>query len=408
MFFKNQRSFVLQRVGVIFFITFASITTIQELQLVLFNKQTIFTAWYWAFIASISGISALACIPFIRKRYRDINDKHLTHHLYSVNMAVNTTTMKCSSTDELYPQIVDILHTHGHITSVWIGQYNLDNTITCLSHSGVALEDLYTWYPPNEQSQNINRQLSNNRPYMFNVDKTAQQAGWFPIRCTHTPSLVLGVYSDVPNIFNTTRTDLIVDLANLIGYITDSYYVQNLNKQYTAQLNVLAHSDPLTMLPNRAAFNSRLQSSIEREDRKNVIVMIIDLDKFKIINDTMGHLGGDHILTSVAQRMLNVLRDCDMLARLGGDEFGVIIDLVDGEDACSVATTIAQKLLKSTNSPFTYNANLITIGLSIGVAIYPIHGSNMEQLYNHADAAMYRIKDTGRNGVQIYHGHHNK
>ena len=162
------------------------------------------------------------------------------------------------------------------------------------------------------------------------------------------------------------------------------------------KLKHLALHDSLTGLPNRLLFQDRLQQAVamaKRHDHK-FAVFFMDLDNFKIINDTMGHEAGDELLKEVALRLAGTGRKMDTVARLGGDEFAFIINKVDGiEDAVSFARRLNQ-LLKT---PITVNGHNINMGSSIGVTICPDDADNSEELLRNADIAMYQAKDNGRN-----------
>jgi len=162
------------------------------------------------------------------------------------------------------------------------------------------------------------------------------------------------------------------------------------------QIKLLAFYDPLTRLPNRRLVQERLKHGInvERRDGKQLGLLMLDLDRFKAINDSLGHLAGDDLLQQVAERIKARLRDVDMVARLGGDEFIVLLeDIAQPEDAARVAKEIIADLTK----PFylTHSGN-VQIGVSIGISLYPQHGDTSELLMDHADAALYQAKDAGR------------
>jgi diguanylate cyclase (GGDEF)-like protein/hemerythrin-like metal-binding protein/PAS domain S-box-containing protein len=162
------------------------------------------------------------------------------------------------------------------------------------------------------------------------------------------------------------------------------------------EIKQLAFYDPLTQLPNRRLLQERLKHSIEveRRDGKCLALLMLDLDRFKAVNDSLGHSAGDELLQQVASRILARLRDMDMVARLGGDEFVVLLeDIAHAEDAARVAAEIILVLSK----PFHLSQSSdIQIGASIGISLYPEHGANYEMLMDHADAALYQAKDQGR------------
>jgi len=162
------------------------------------------------------------------------------------------------------------------------------------------------------------------------------------------------------------------------------------------QIKQLAFYDPLTQLPNRRLLQERLKHGIdvERRDGKQLALLMLDLDRFKSVNDSMGHLAGDELLQQVAERITNRLREVDMVARLGGDEFIVLLeDIAHPEDAARVAEDIIADLSK----PFCMDQGEdILISASIGISLYPQHGGSPQLLMDHADAALYQAKDAGR------------
>lgn len=155
-----------------------------------------------------------------------------------------------------------------------------------------------------------------------------------------------------------------------------------------------AMHDPLTRLPNRVMFDERLRSSLLRAKRRNskMALLYLDLDNFKIINDSLGHLAGDRVLQMVAERLQNCLRAEDMVARIGGDEFSAILDDIDSiTDAVETAERIISSL-----SDVDCSAGGERLQTSIGIALYPDHGADTEELLHHADNAMYTAKRLGK------------
>ncbi len=172
-------------------------------------------------------------------------------------------------------------------------------------------------------------------------------------------------------------------------------------KQAEERVRHLAHYDALTDLPNRTLFHDRLQQALIQAQRSHdqVAVMFIDLDRFKIINDTLGHNVGDLLLQAVAQRLLNCVRQGDTVCRQGGDEFVILLPQIShAEDAALVA----QKILDSINRVFVLDGHELHIGASIGISFFPADGVDAEALMKNADVAMYRAKELGRNNYQFY------
>ena len=167
------------------------------------------------------------------------------------------------------------------------------------------------------------------------------------------------------------------------------------------RLHHLAYYDALTKLPNRILFNDRLNQAMARASRSNqmVAVMLLDLDRFKIINDTLGHMAGDTLLIDVARRVGGCMRESDTVARLGGDEFIVVLPDMDNINHASL---VAQKIIDVLTQPFTLENQEVFITASIGISFYPSSGDNAETLVKAADIAMYHAKEQGRNNYQFY------
>ncbi|HEX7940111.1 MAG TPA: EAL domain-containing protein, partial [Gemmatimonadaceae bacterium] len=173
------------------------------------------------------------------------------------------------------------------------------------------------------------------------------------------------------------------------------------SRSNTDQIAQLAFHDPLTGLPNRKLFLDRLTLSISaaRRDRAQLAVYFIDLDRFKVINDSLGHSAGDKLLSTVAARIKSVVREADTVGRMGGDEFVVLTpDIGSVEDAVHVA----QKIRESMREPVTFEGRELFVSGSMGLAVYPADGANAEELLKNADTAMYRAKGQGSDILQLY------
>jgi diguanylate cyclase (GGDEF)-like protein/PAS domain S-box-containing protein len=182
---------------------------------------------------------------------------------------------------------------------------------------------------------------------------------------------------------------------NLTHYVNVFTDIRQL-KDSEAQLEYLAHHDPLTQLPNRSLLALNLTHAIELAARQHhrVALMMLDLDRFKDVNDSFGHQIGDVLLQEVAQRLQQRLRTTDTICRLGGDEFTV---LIEGNPELTAIDHIAENILQLLKIPFQLpNGRDVVIGASIGISLYPEHGHSSKDLLQQADAAMYRAKANGR------------
>jgi diguanylate cyclase (GGDEF)-like protein/PAS domain S-box-containing protein len=172
-------------------------------------------------------------------------------------------------------------------------------------------------------------------------------------------------------------------------------------KRYEARLERQANYDPLTGLANRALFHDRLEQAILTPgSRKNgVAVVFIDLDRFKFINDSLGHQVGDELLKTMADRLRGCVRDCDTVARLGGDEF---VLLINGHAGVEAVRAVVDSLIAVIARPWVVEHGEFTLTCSVGVALYPTDGRDAHMLLKNADSAMYRAKELGRNTCQFF------
>jgi diguanylate cyclase (GGDEF)-like protein/PAS domain S-box-containing protein len=172
-------------------------------------------------------------------------------------------------------------------------------------------------------------------------------------------------------------------------------------KRSAEQMAYLAHYDSLTGLPNRALFHQRLSHALNIAERpgRSLEILFLDLDRFKEINDTLGHATGDLVLKETAERLQGILRESDTVARLGGDEFVVLVENVDEPHR---GATIAGKILAAFASPFLRDREPLHITTSIGISSFPTDGIDGETLLKKADIAMYRAKESGRNNYRYY------
>ncbi len=186
-------------------------------------------------------------------------------------------------------------------------------------------------------------------------------------------------------------------VTHFVGIFSDISHAKSAQEK----IDFLAHHDALTGLPNRSLFRERLMHALSRHrrDQAAVALLFIDLDRFKNVNDTLGHPAGDELLVQASRRMRGVIRDSDTLARIGGDELLLLLeDCVGPQDAA----TVARKLLGVLKAPMTVSGHELVMTASIGISLYPGDGEDADTLIQHADRAMYEAKQQGRNSFQFF------
>ena len=176
------------------------------------------------------------------------------------------------------------------------------------------------------------------------------------------------------------------------------------NRRNEEQSRQLAYYDALTGVPNRRLLEDRLGHAIRHAHRKEMLlaVMFMDLDRFKEVNDTLGHAVGDDLLLQFTTRVKDCLREDDTLARLGGDEFIVLLPEME---RLSDVFAVADRLIEANKRAYQINGNHINVGSSIGISLYPEDGTTVQELINGADIAMYRAKREGRNRYKLFAPH---
>lgn len=205
---------------------------------------------------------------------------------------------------------------------------------------------------------------------------------------------VLGAYSREAAQFTEESANFLRGITNTLASSMDRKVVDD-------QLLYMAQFDGLTGLANRRLHLDRLSQTIKQAGRTRfpIGVLFVDIDRFKVVNDSLGHSAGDQVLVQVAQRLKANVRSGDMVSRHGGDEFAVtLVDLVNAENA----GVVAQKILEALSLPFGVGGQEVHVSASVGISIYPIDGADADTLLRNADTAMYRAKELGRNRYQYF------
>ncbi|MGE4545937.1 MAG: EAL domain-containing protein [Pedobacter sp.] len=228
-----------------------------------------------------------------------------------------------------------------------------------------------------------------------------QSMAVIPLRFGGKPFGVLQLIDRQSGKFNLSGIKFLETLTSTISIALEHRKAEKSLQEKESHLNFLASYDSLTLLPNRALFCDRLQHilAIAKRSGQKVALLLLDLDRFKTINDSLGHDIGDHILCQVAARIKSQIRESDTLSRFGGDEFAVILEDVDEPQNALIT---GQKILEHLSEALTFEGHQLYLTASIGISIYPNDGDNLDTLIKYAEVAMYRAKELGRNNCQFY------
>ena len=292
------------------------------------------------------------------------------------------------------PDIIYILDKHGHIT------YLNDRTLSLINYeksdligkhfSTLISEDELRKHPYtlNERRKGSrktrNREVQLKRRVQYsNIEKVGTLSVSFEVSS-------MGIYNEDP----VSGEDVFSGSYGILRDITA-------RKQAESVIRFQAYHDLLTGLPNRSLLKDRtfLAISQAKRNKHKVAMIFLDLDRFKIVNDSLGHNIGDQLLQAVSRRLQSCLREGDTLSRLGGDEFALLLPNIASEDN---AIAVAEKVLSVLDSAFHIDTHDLHLTGSLGIALYPDHGEDMDTLIKHADLAMYSIKGSGKNGLTVY------
>ena len=259
---------------------------------------------------------------------------------------------------------------------------------------GSAPDDIHSQYV-----HQLSRQVLNStQPLLLTAADAAHlgQQNWLLVPC-HTQagcSGVLSLNSDaLEPMYSSREQELLQFVATQVSTAIE-------RQRMLSRLQHMAQYDQLTQLPNRSLLQDRLQQAMARarRERRQLALLFLDLDKFKLINDSLGHAMGDLLLQQVAERIRQCLREVDTVARFAGDEFVVLLEDFHSSDH---ATQVADKIRQALNHPFDLKGYQHPVRPSIGIALYPTHASDPQQLINQADSAMYLAKNSGGNRYQL-------
>ncbi|RKZ83583.1 MAG: hypothetical protein DRQ39_09345 [Gammaproteobacteria bacterium] len=343
-----------------------------------FNSMSTRISQQFKFLTTLSEIDQLILSHITLK---DILATTISHG----NNAVQSKTINIAMVDEKNDELLDLYsedlhHVHGIAMSSYPILAAEKNT---LIHKKIAVYKV--------EDQNIPSYL---KPL---IQKELSCFALVPVVINDKLAAIL--------IFGFATTDFSEETHSRLRELGDRFAIALEKSAWENQLYLQAHYDPLTQLPNRQLLNDRLHQAIKRatRDKSSFPVMFLDLDRFKTVNDSLGHSSGDKLLKMVSQRLIDTLREEDTVARLGGDEFILYLATTENQyEIYSHISQIAQKILATIAQPFSIENQDIHVSGSIGIAIFPNDGDDVETLLKNADSAMYHAKSEGRNNFQFY------
>ena len=251
-----------------------------------------------------------------------------------------------------------------------------------------------------------NDYLNDPRGYAFHPivrSDGAKSGAALPLRVDgNTVGVILFLSAEI-NTFTPEFVELLQRVADNVCFALENFERVDAKNKADQRVEYLASHDSLTDLPNREMFGGLLRHSIDmaRRHAQTRALLFVDLDRFKVINDSLGHDAGDLLLMEVAHRLRGTLRSSDVVSRLGGDEFVVILE--EGSERIEVER-VAQKILSALGQPVQLSGHECHVSASIGIALYPKHGDDAQTLLKNADLAMYLAKENGKNGFHFFNG----
>ncbi|HMI15580.1 MAG TPA: GAF domain-containing protein, partial [Bradyrhizobium sp.] len=342
--------------------------------------------------------------------------------MFAALSATNEAIMRAKSRTQLFEMVCEAAANGGKFTSTTISLANPDSDF--LDIAAVA-------GPTAETTRNVKVSISAARPEGHGLSGTAFRSGRarisndyladqqasafhaiirgdgaksgaaFPLLIHGQPVGVMLFLSAEQDTFTTEFVELLQRLADNVSFALENFDRADEKTEADARIEYLASHDSLTSLPNRETFNGLLHYAIEaaRRHQRRFAVLFIDLDRFKVINDSLGHEAGDMLLVEIANRLRHTLRSSDVVARLGGDEFVVILE--EAAESHDVER-ITRNLLSVLSEPLQLSGHECHTTASIGIAMYPSDGADVQTLTKNADMAMYLAKEDGKNGFRFF------
>jgi diguanylate cyclase (GGDEF)-like protein len=340
--------------------------------------------------------------------------------MFAALSATNEAIMRAGTRDQLYNMVCEAAVLGGSFTSVTIALHEPGNSLLHIvacegPNRDRVIGTQFSIDPDHPAGKGMTgTAFRTGKPCIMNDFQTNTRSAFWRQQATNTSSgiglpilregAVIGVLlflSSEPGAFVPELVELLQRVAANVAFALENFDRADEQREAKARIEYLATHDGLTGLPNRLMFGQLLNASIKVALRhgRQCAVLFIDLDRFKIINDTLGHADGDTLLVEMAQRLKGCVRSSDVVARFGGDEFVVLLNEVDEPHH---AAEVAQKLLAVIVKPVLLRGQECRVTASIGIAICPVDGEDEQQLTKNADLAMYLAKEEGKNGFRFF------
>jgi len=340
--------------------------------------------------------------------------------LYAALSQCNQAIVRSRDEQELFDSVCDAVVSHGGMSLAWIGRLDSALRVAPVAGAGDNIDYMY------QQQISVDPLLPEGRgpvaaayledapfwcqdfahaPQSLTWRQHFEHCGWraamsIPLHRDGAITGFFSAYSTEAGAFDPEVQALFVEMASDIEFALKNFDRERQREQTDQRIQYLAHFDTLTGLPNRAQLQEHTLSALEhaRTHGTPLALMMLDLDHFKDINDSLGHSVGDGLLCELAKRLGHTLREGDMVARLGGDEF---IFVLQGAGA-QQATEAARRVMELIAQPFRVGIHDLKVTASIGIALCPDDGDDMENLLQRADAAMYQVKRAGRHDFRLF------
>ncbi|MDD2341304.1 MAG: EAL domain-containing protein, partial [Tolumonas sp.] len=353
-------------------------------------------------------------------------EKHLTRALKLLSKC-NTTLIHADNEQTLLVDICRLAVEIGGYRMAWVGYQENDEakTIRPVARSGYEhgfLDDIKISWADNEWGQGptgtairtgatvVNSNTQTNSKLMpwrqAATERNYRSSISLPLATKNKMLGALNIYSSEADAFSAEEISLLEELANDLAFGIETLRTRALHNVAEKKLEFLAHYDPLTSLPNRTLLRDRFEQAAAIADREQsgVAIFFLDLDNFTHINDSLGHIYGDKLLVSVANRLKQCIRKTDTLSRQGGDEFAILLSNINDVESIE---EIIHGIVSSFTEPFDIDGYTLNITFSAGISVYPHDDKSFDALLKHADTALYHAKHSGRNIYRFFSGQMN-